>query len=66
MVNSASWSHSDQMFVSCSSDKTACVWSLGQKEPILTFSHTKINSKMQQKENSVTKVKVCVLLCVCT
>lgn len=48
-VYSASWSHGNPWFISCSSDKTASLWCLSQKDPLLTISHSQTNSKVQQK-----------------
>ncbi|XP_078674143.1 WD repeat-containing protein 27-like isoform X2 [Branchiostoma floridae x Branchiostoma belcheri] len=57
-VTSVSWSKEGRWLLTASDDKTASVWSIGQSEPILTFSSTNHNfavdkddGKLAAKEN---------------
>lgn len=53
-VYSASWSHGNPWLISCSSDHTARLWCLSQKDPLLTISHSQTNSKFQQKVGAMS------------
>lgn len=47
-VHSASWSHDSRWLLSTSADKTACVWAMGSKEPLLSFTSSLHNFKEQE------------------
>ena len=65
VVLSACWNHSGQWLLTCSTDKTARVWAIGHKDPLLTLNTVQHN--FSSSTTKVTKVNAdaCTAECRC-
>lgn len=60
VVHSACWSHDSQWLLTCSSDRSARVWGVGHKEPLLLSLTTTLHNFQSTAGESFTAAKVCV------
>ena len=54
-VTSVNWSEDSQWLITCSTDRTACVWTSGRKDPVLVFNtiaHNFISDQVKDKVRS--------------
>ena len=56
-VTNVGWSHDNSWLITSSDDKTACVWSLAQPDPVMTFK-TVGNNFGSDKEGGLKPSKV--------
>ena len=59
-VTSVSWSEDSQWLMTCSTDKTACVWPSGRKDPVLVINTVKHNFIGDQEKDKASW-KLCTL-----
>ncbi|XP_060577930.1 WD repeat-containing protein 27-like isoform X2 [Ruditapes philippinarum] len=63
IVTCVDWSHTGSRLLTCSDDKTACVWIKGQSDPVMTFDRMVKNtanteSKINKKDNKAYSKEV--------
>ena len=62
-VTSAQWSQDSKWMVTSCEDKTACLWSLGLSDPVMTFTYVKDNFGAD-KEGGLKPTKVMEMDCI--